>query len=209
MKRMIAILMAMVMVMQVALAQSVVTTMSTVELPEQALKPGDAFYGLDRAMERIQLAFTFQQEKKAELRLKFAQERLAELDQLEEEKDAEIEKHRIELMNEYNKEMEEARQEALKIKNRAMRAEFDDTLEGASEYHVQVLERVRTRLMEDDNPNNDNALNGLDNAIENAEEIRIEARERVREYHEDFPEIEDEDEDVNDDDSSGQNGRRS
>ena len=51
--------------------------------------PGDTFYGLDRAMERISLALTFNKAKRSEKALKQAQERLMELKQLELEGDAE------------------------------------------------------------------------------------------------------------------------
>jgi hypothetical protein len=44
--------------------------------------PGDFLYGVDRAVESIQIYLTYQPEKKASLELGFAQERLEELDAL-------------------------------------------------------------------------------------------------------------------------------
>ena len=44
--------------------------------------PGDALYGLDTAIEAARLDLTFDQEGKAELALQFAQERLAEIQEL-------------------------------------------------------------------------------------------------------------------------------
>lgn len=48
-------------------------------------KPGDLLYGVDRALESIQLSLTFNSQRKAELSLSFAQERVAEAERLADE----------------------------------------------------------------------------------------------------------------------------
>ena len=48
------------------------------ELADAGITPNSPVYGLDRAMERIQLAITFGEAEKAKLKFKFAEERLAE-----------------------------------------------------------------------------------------------------------------------------------
>jgi len=62
-----------------------------VELDEDAgITPDSALYGIDKALERISLALTFNRAKKARLRLRHAEERLAEVKaMIEEGKEAE------------------------------------------------------------------------------------------------------------------------
>ena len=52
------------------------------DLPSPGRVPGDLFYGLDRFSERVQMAFTANDVKKAELHVKFANERLSELNKI-------------------------------------------------------------------------------------------------------------------------------
>ena len=54
------------------------------EIVKAGAKPGSALYGLDRAMENIRMAFTFNKAKKANYGLKIAEERLAEAKELSE-----------------------------------------------------------------------------------------------------------------------------
>ncbi len=63
--------------MTVVLAQEPELISAEPELEVKAgTTPGNVFYGLDRAMESIRLAFTRDDIKKAELHLRFAEERL-------------------------------------------------------------------------------------------------------------------------------------
>jgi len=55
------------------------------EVVGAGINPDSVFYGLDRAMERLSLAFTFKKAKKAEKALKYAEERLAEAEEMAEE----------------------------------------------------------------------------------------------------------------------------
>jgi hypothetical protein len=48
-------------------------------------RPGDALFGLDQAVEHVQLAFTKNEAKKDNLRIKFAEERLKEVNELVQE----------------------------------------------------------------------------------------------------------------------------
>jgi len=67
-----------------------------VEIEDAGTTPGSVFHGLDRAMERINLALTFNKVKRAEKALRIAEERLAELNALAENNESEyIEKSRL------------------------------------------------------------------------------------------------------------------
>jgi len=57
---------------------STVTAQTQVELPDAGVTPDNWLYGLDKAIESIQMILTFNEASKAELHLQFAGERLAE-----------------------------------------------------------------------------------------------------------------------------------
>ncbi|MDD5239091.1 MAG: DUF5667 domain-containing protein [Candidatus Nanoarchaeia archaeon] len=92
-KMLFGILIAVLFFLPVALAES---TNETIEvpaeetivegLPDAGVTPDSPFYGLERAMERIQLALTFDKADKAKLGLEHANERLAEVQQMVQEK---------------------------------------------------------------------------------------------------------------------------
>ena len=52
------------------------------EVEDAGITPDSAFYGLDKAMERVRLAFAFGKVNKAKLRLRYAEERLSEAEQM-------------------------------------------------------------------------------------------------------------------------------
>ncbi|MDF2699350.1 MAG: hypothetical protein K0Q49_906 [Haloplasmataceae bacterium] len=78
---------------------------TTDELPDAGLTPGDTFYGVDKFFENIALKLTFSDEKRAEKLAKVAEERLAELNELDPEKAA---IYADELFNEYGLSLEKA-----------------------------------------------------------------------------------------------------
>jgi hypothetical protein len=57
------------------------------DLPDPGVTPGSVLYGLDKALERIELALSRGSERKAQVHLKHANERLAEIKVLSEEGD--------------------------------------------------------------------------------------------------------------------------
>lgn len=175
MKKIISLVLIAMLMMQLTIAQIMTIKDS---FPNQAIKPGDGLYGLDRAIERVQLAFAFRPETKANLRLQLAEERLAELSQLEPE---EADRYTAQLRDEYETELEEAEQEGENIEDIQERRRFQERARERTQHHVEVLEAVRERIMNDDNPNNDNALNGLNRALENAQRFREKTRVRLGE----------------------------
>ena len=128
------------MLMPIALAQEDVE-----ELPNQLILPGNALYGLDKAMERVQLAFTFREQSKARVRLNIAQERLAELHQLQIEK---REMYGEQLMEEYQLNLGEAQRLGEQIGDLEQRKEFALMVQTATQNHIRVLERVREQTPE-------------------------------------------------------------
>jgi len=75
------------------------------KLPNAGTKPGNFLYGFDKFFENISLKLTFSDEKKVEKLSRFAEERLAELNELNPEA---AEKYADELFNEYGLDMEKA-----------------------------------------------------------------------------------------------------
>ena len=57
-------------------------TKTELEVVEPGIGPDSGLYGLDRAMERLRLAFTMRKAEKAKLKLKYAEERLAEVEDM-------------------------------------------------------------------------------------------------------------------------------
>lgn len=71
--RKISLIVALILTASMAVGQQSVS-----DLPDPGTAPGDILYGLEKAQESVSLALTFDREAKAEKRLKFAEERLAE-----------------------------------------------------------------------------------------------------------------------------------
>lgn len=71
----------MVALMAFALVMPMVSA-EEIEVETAGIGPDSAFYGLDNAMERVRLAFTFGKANKARLKMKYAEERLAEVEDM-------------------------------------------------------------------------------------------------------------------------------
>jgi serine protease AprX len=84
-------------------------------LPQVGVPPGTPAYGVKRAMEKVSLALTFDPEKKTELRMKFAERRLAEAQALAEDNETEKAEK---FVQDYQKQLNQTRQivEKKKIK---------------------------------------------------------------------------------------------
>ena len=88
------------------------------DVQDAGTTPDSVFYGLDRAMESINLAATFNSAKKAEVHLRHAEERLAELkEMIEEGKTKHIEKLVKDREKSINKSEEKVREAEEKGKN--------------------------------------------------------------------------------------------
>ena len=110
-----------------------------IELEEPGILPDSPFYGLGRAMERLQMAFTFGEANKLELGLKHAEKRLSEARTM-------IQKEKTEkvrgLLEEYNQDMEQVRE-----KVNQQFANCEDIESADCQKMAQIMEHVSERTM--------------------------------------------------------------
>lgn len=126
------------------------------ELPNPGITPDNVFYGLDRAIERLQLILTWNRVAKARLHLRFAEERLAEAN-------ATIEKGKPEfaqsLMKDHEKEINETEVEVERA--RAEGRNITDLVEHVSSVtykHITVLTDLVDRVPEQAKPHIEHAI---------------------------------------------------
>jgi len=151
-----AILMAMLLVfsvMPMVVAQDEVSD-STDAIVDAGVTPDSAFYGLERAMERLRLAFMTNKANKALYKVRLAEERMAEADVMLEEDNLEAAQEAQELHDEI---LEEAQQEAEEIESNDGEEVAEEALtdveevqlrlalhsERVAEVHNRILERMR------------------------------------------------------------------
>lgn len=103
---------------------------------ETPANPGSVGYGLTRAMESISLALTFNPDKKAQKRLKYAERRLAEASQLEEDNPL-----RQNLINDYQSNVQKARE----LGQRRGQSQESDSSDEISE-KIKSLEDVEKQI---------------------------------------------------------------
>jgi hypothetical protein len=134
-----AILMATLLVFSVmpmiAAQESVVEPVET-EIIDAGVTPDSPFYGLERAMERLRLAFTRNKANRALYKIRMAEERLAEAEQMLEENNLEAAQEAEEAHDEI---IEEAEQEAEEIET--------DTDEEVAEEALEDVEQIQLRLL--------------------------------------------------------------
>ncbi len=116
------------------------------EFPDAGTTPDSALHGLDKAFERISLAFTFNKEKKAEKHLRYAEERLAELKVM-------IDKEKLEysdeLVEEYDNNLEEANEIAKTAKLlKEDKTKLTELVALATSKHLSVLDKVKEQVPE-------------------------------------------------------------
>jgi hypothetical protein len=136
------------------------------DLPKPGAVPGDLFYGLDRAAESIQLAFTRNGVKKGELHLKFAEERLAELDKVVEKNKT---KHVEKLTTDEEQEVEKAQEELQKATGLGQNTTLLSQHIAEMTYkHILVLQRVLEKAPEQAKDSILHAINVSQNGYQNA-----------------------------------------
>jgi hypothetical protein len=139
---------------------------------ERGRRPQGIGYGLTRAWERVQLAFTFKENNKAELHLRFAERRLSEAIEIIEED----EERAKELLEEYERNLERGNeisglaQQIGKNVSRVM-----ELIATATIIHEEVLRDVLERVPEEAKPAIERAINnsrtGNENALRAMQEI--------------------------------------
>jgi hypothetical protein len=119
-----------------------ITTAQEVDLPSAGITPDSRLYGLDRALERISLALTFNKAAKAEKRLKIASERLAELKEMTIKGKTEYTDN---LADEYIDNIRAANEIAAVV-SKEDRAKFDQLIELKTSNHILVLDQLHENV---------------------------------------------------------------
>lgn len=122
-----------------------------VELEDAGVTPDSPLYGLERAMERLRVAFTAGNAAKAKLKMKYAEERLAEAEEMADEDNVEAAEEAQEAHDEEIADVEEL-VEDLETNGDEESAEeaLEDVTEiqDAIETHSQKVARVKNRILE-------------------------------------------------------------
>lgn len=145
-------------------------------LPAAGITPDSAFYGIKRAVERIQMAFTRDEVARANLRMQFAERRLSEAREMADRGKPEFVE---DLMQDYGRDMSEVRermeqryQECIELEDEtcARYADVIETVSEATTKHIAVLEEVEQKVPEQ-----------AREAIQQAIERSIQGHERTQE----------------------------
>lgn len=131
--------------------------------------PDSILHGLDLALEKVRLVFTFSNAKRAELHLKYAAERLAEAKAMVGKRDDLVEKsigRYTSELGETETELETAKARGENIENVALR------VDKASKNNVAVLTELLEKVPE-------TAKKGIQNALEKSQKGREKALEAI------------------------------
>jgi len=121
------------------------------ELEDAGVTPDSPFYGLERAMERIRVAFTAGKANKAKLKIKYAEERLAEAEEMADEDNVEAAE---EAQEAHDEELAEAEELVNELETNGDEESAETALEevtelqDAIETHSQKVARVKNRILE-------------------------------------------------------------
>lgn len=122
------------------------TTNSEDEFVNAGVMPGSFFYGFDKFFENVAIKLTFSDEKRAERLTKIAEERLAELNELDPDL---ADQYASELFNEYGLSLEKANIYIAKLINEEKLSEEKITrIENRVEKAYNRQERVREKIRE-------------------------------------------------------------
>ncbi len=160
MKRGLLALLAIILISNTALAQ---------EITKPGYTPGSIFYGLERAIERMQLGISGSGIPKARLHILFAEERLAEAKALtDKNKPARVN----ELIVEYEENIAKGEAEIDKAAGIKLdTSQVSEQLEVARNKHIAVLEAILEKVP-------DSAKQGIERALENAKKHASQLKEK-------------------------------
>ncbi len=164
----------------------IATPVLAVEGFSAGITPDSPIYGLDRAWERIQMAFERKEENRAKLHYEFAQERLAEAEEMTEKNRTDLAK---ELIDDYEEELNETNNEMKKARNLGRNiTELAEHVANMTSKHLEVLQRVYDKVPESAKASIQHAMEvsirkqvGVLEHIENKEQIRERIRQEVEE----------------------------
>jgi hypothetical protein len=134
--------------------------------------PDSPFYGLKMLGEKLQLMFTFNEKAKIRVKMRHAERRLVEAEQMTLRNKTQIVER---LMARYQEHVEEAEQhrERLRLRNITI-DDVDEWMNRTTSKHIAVLQRVMQNAPEQ-------AQSGLQNALQNAEANKEKIRDRLTE----------------------------
>lgn len=142
---------------------------------------GDLLFPLDKALENVQRSLISDPVKSLELEVEIMDERILELETIEEEGEDYID----EAVNEVEEQQERVNEEVQHMEKAHAEGQVDEAVfnrimeqvRTQTEEHLQKMEQVRTRLEE---KGNDNASEAIENSIQKQEETRQRVEETLR-----------------------------
>lgn len=126
------------------LAVSTIPVTAQEGLPNPGITPDNWLYGLDRAIERLQLVFASTDDK-ARIRFEQAQERLSEAKVMADKGKHDLAKRMIE---DYVEALNESMRFGEEIANLAKKREFESLIARATQIHLDVLSEVYEKVPE-------------------------------------------------------------
>ena len=122
--------------------------------------PGDVLYFLDKSLEWLQLnIFTISEDKKIKLEIKFINERLAELQKLQEKKEL-TQKKAESILNDYNKLVDRVDSDIKKAKKaKEDVGGFYENIKKITEKHQEIIEKISKNAPEETS----NFINNISN----------------------------------------------
>jgi hypothetical protein len=148
----IAILM--IALIAVSLAVPMIAAQDTgedLEVVDAGVTPDSPFYGLERAMERLRVSFTAGKAEKAKLKLRYAEERLAEAEQMADEGNEEA---LVEAQEAHDEEIEEVENLVEEIETDSSEDVAEEALEDVNNLRLGLLNHserinfVHTRILD-------------------------------------------------------------
>lgn len=161
------------------------------ELPTAGVSPNSLLYGLDRAMERVGMALTFDKAKRAEKSLMHAEERLAEvkamvqagkMDQAEKARNfhetalEDVEKN----LEEIESDGEESKAESALKKVIALQDKLEAHQGKVTAVHLNILERQSETMTEDQLANLEEVFSKIEDRTDQAEQKLIQRKENIK-----------------------------
>lgn len=205
------------------LAEDAIVAEST-DLEEPGITPDSPLYGLDRAIERIGLALTFDKAKRSEKALRNAEERLAEVKAMVEanklehaeraqERHAEMLERAEEAAEEIEADGDEETAKDAEQKIAEIRARLREHVEKVAAVKARILARQRERMSEDQIAKIEQVFGEINANAEDMEARVLQRQETIRtrykvlsgqtdeEVEDELGEIEDEDSEEEEDES--------
>jgi hypothetical protein len=176
MKKIIALIMLVMLSLSIVAAEE---TPVLISAPEESttpiqnkmrITPDHALWGVDKVIDDILINIQFNDYNRAQMALQIAQERQEEVQEMLDKKDTVSAEKAA-------KDWENKVKDAEDIRNKIHgqnKVEEEKTLDDNIRNRIEVLNRVKTKFEDSENPNDDHGLKGIENALQNIEKDRKE-----------------------------------